>query len=77
MTDVLTIDGVEITLAKGEIINSIQQIGFARPIGPYKTIDSIAKLQFSLQNILIIKYIQMLKIHNNYDLKVFTGNSGL
>jgi hypothetical protein len=38
MPDIITIDIHKVTFGKGEIMDSIQKIGFSNSIIPYKTI---------------------------------------
>jgi hypothetical protein len=63
MTNILGIQGIEITLGQGKVIYRIQQVGLARPIITHKAIDLIAEIQFQLIKIFKIDKRNMGNVH--------------
>ena len=55
VADVLAVDGVEVALAEGKVMNRIQQVGLTNPVIPDKTIDLVGELVISLGIILKIR----------------------
>jgi hypothetical protein len=59
----LLIDTVKKTLGIGQIINRIQDVGFAAAIGSGDAIDTVAKLQVLFFVVLEIKELQPADVH--------------
>jgi hypothetical protein len=61
--DNLLVDAIEKTFSIGQVINSIQDIGFSRTIGACNTINVFAKLQMLLLVILEEKQLNFGEVH--------------
>ncbi len=61
--DNLLVDAIEKTFCIGQVINSIQDIGFSRTIGACDTINVFAKLQMLLLVILEEKQLNFGEVH--------------
>ena len=55
MSDILRGHRVEITFAKGEVVDGIQHVGLSYPIRTYQTIDFGVELEFTGVEILVIQ----------------------
>jgi hypothetical protein len=53
---ILSIHRIEITLAKAEIVDGIEQVGFADTVLTHKAIDTGRQGQFSLTDIFKVHY---------------------
>ena len=45
MPDILRVNGIEVTFAKREVMNGIQQVGLPSPVIAYETIDLVGELK--------------------------------
>ena len=66
VVDQLGIGRVDMTLAKREIVNGIQQIRFPHSAIPEKTIYFGGERNFCLENVFVIEYRKLFKYHPHY-----------
>jgi hypothetical protein len=70
MPYILRIDGIEITLAKGKVMNGVKQVCLSGPVITNKTVDLIGKLQGSFAVVLKVSYGKFLQVHLDQGIKV-------
>lgn len=63
MHNILLIARIEITFAKREVINGIEDIGFSRAIGTDKAVYLFRELQFSRFVIFKIRKFKVFEVH--------------
>jgi hypothetical protein len=63
MVDVLRINGIEITFAKRQVMNGIEQIGFSGAVSSNETIDLIGKVKICFAVVLEICDAQVFEVH--------------
>ena len=63
--DILCIDRVEITFAKREVVDGVEEVGLAGTVVANKAIDVVAELHVGLGVILEIGQYQSFQRHNS------------
>ncbi len=63
MSNVLAIDGVKVTFAEGQVVNSVEKIRFSDPVRAGKTIDAFGQNCLIISIILEIKEVESFQKH--------------
>src|SRR5699024_10596239 len=64
--DVLFVDGIEISFSVGQMINTVQYIGFADAVFSYQAIDFGVKIKNLTFKVFIIDERELINVHDWY-----------